>query len=272
MGRALVTAGEAWRRMRMKEHPKFSIVTVCRNAAATIEKTIQSVVSQTYRNIEYIVVDGQSTDATLSVVQDYDRHIARLICERDRGIYDAMNKGIRAATGDVISFLNADDRLFNERSIEYVARFIDTGPGDVDVYHGRVMVFDYEKGDGFVWMSGPISSFLIHREPLPHPAMFCTREAFEKNGLFDPTFTISGDHEWTIRGLKKNHLRFQFMPILVTVFAKGGVSTSRAHVPEAQADTRRAITTHFTPAEDAWQGCRKRVRRKWKKLGRCLFP
>jgi glycosyltransferase involved in cell wall biosynthesis len=257
---------------QMQERTKFSIVTVCRNAAVTIEKTIQSVISQTYKNIEYIVVDGLSADGTLSVVQAYRQHIDVLMSEKDQGIYDAMNKGIRAATGDIISFLNADDRLFSERSIESVAAFISRHePGSIDVYHGSVVFFNYQKGNGFVWKSGPISNLFIHREAQPHAATFYTRAAFEKNGLFDTSYRISGDREWTVRAFKKNRLAFQYMPLLVSVIAKGGISTTPANASLQYAESRRALTSHFTRTEDIYLRILKRLRRKWIRLGRPLF-
>jgi len=257
---------------KMEERIKFSIITVCKNAAATIEKTIQSVISQTYKNIEYIVVDGLSTDGTLSVVQKHRQHIDVLISEKDQGIYDGMNKGIRTATGNIISFLNADDRLLNERSIERVAAFISSHePGSIDVYHGSVVFFNYQKGNGFVWKSGPISSLFIHREAQPHAATFYTRAAFEKNGLFDTSYRISGDREWTVRAFKKNMLAFQYMPLLVSVIAKGGVSTDPANASLQYAESRRALRNYFSRAEDVYLQILKRLRRKWIRLGRLLF-
>lgn len=256
----------------MSRNIKFTIVTVCKNAAATIEKTIQSVISQTYENIEYILVDGQSVDGTLSIVQTYKQHIDVLISEQDNGIYNAMNKGIRSATGDIISFLNADDRFFNEITVECMANFItDCEFEDIDVYHGSVVVYDYQKGDGFIWKSGPISSFFIHRESLPHPATFYSRPAFDKNGLFDTSYSIAADYEWTIRALKKNTLSFQFMPLLVAVFAKGGISNNKANTSLARTEVRRAISAHFSNTEDFVQRIRKRLRRIRKRLGGLLF-
>lgn len=256
----------------MEEHIKFSIITVCKNAAATIEQTIQSVISQTYRNIEYIVVDGLSTDETLPIVKRYRQHIDVLISEKDHGIYDAMNKGLGAATGDIISFLNANDYMFDEKSIECVASFINEHrPMNIDVYYGGVLVFDYQKRNGFVWKSAPISSFFIHNQPLSHPATFYTRAAFEKNGKFDTSFRIMGDYEWTIRALKRNGLHFQFMPQVTTIFSKRGISNHPATASLVRAETRRAITTHFTFTEDTFHRIRKQLRKARFRLCRLLF-
>ena len=98
-------------------HPKFSIITVTYNAGALIEDTIQSVITQTYKNIEYIIVDGASTDKTMSIVTRYREHIHTVVSEPDHGLYDAMNKGIRLATGDYVCFLNAGDELHEDDTL-----------------------------------------------------------------------------------------------------------------------------------------------------------
>ena len=256
----------------MSEPIRFSVVTVCLNAAATIERTIQSVVSQTNESLEYIVVDGGSTDGTLDIIAEYRDGIDVLISEKDEGHFDAMNKGVGIATGDVILFLNADDYLFHPGSIDRVAAFMDEhGIGAADVYHGSVLFFNYEKSTGFVWKSGPVSNLFIHREPHPHAATFYTRAAFQKNGLFDMDYPIAGDYEWTIRAFKRNGLVFQYMPLLVSVIAKGGISTRPENAHQGNVECRRALTSHFTPAEDTYLRILKRLRRKWVRLGRPLF-
>jgi glycosyltransferase involved in cell wall biosynthesis len=129
----------------MKDYIKFSIITVCKNSEKTIEKTIKSVIEQTYKNIEYIIIDGKSTDNTAGIIKKYINKISHYINEEDNGIYDAMNKGVNLAKGDYISFLNADDRLFDELSIERVCKQIKNDNSKaIDVFYGAVLILDQE--------------------------------------------------------------------------------------------------------------------------------
>ena len=125
-------------------HPKFSIITVTYNAGAVIEDTIQSVITQTYKNIEYIIVDGASTDKTMSIVNRYREHIHTVVSEPDRGLYDAMNKGIRLATGDYVCFLNAGDELHEDDTLQLIVHSL-TGLTELpDVIYGRTAIVDEE--------------------------------------------------------------------------------------------------------------------------------
>ena len=123
--------------------PKFSVITVTYNAAAVLEDTIQSVISQTYHHVEYIIVDGASTDGTLSIINRYKDHIARIVSEPDKGLYDAMNKGIRLATGDYLCFLNAGDSFHEDDTLQ---QMVHTLPGNElpDVLYGETELVDRE--------------------------------------------------------------------------------------------------------------------------------
>lgn len=124
-------------------HPKFSIITVTYNAGAVLEDTIQSVITQTYRNVEYIIVDGGSKDHTLDIINRYREHIQILVSEPDKGLYDAMNKGIRLATGDYLCFLNAGDELHEDDTLQLMVHSI-TGTGLPDVLYGETAIVDEE--------------------------------------------------------------------------------------------------------------------------------
>lgn len=140
-------------------HPKFSIITVTYNAAKVLEDTIQSIVTQTYKNLEYIIVDGGSTDETLDIIHKYQEHITTVISEPDQGLYDAMNKGIKLATGDYLCFLNAGDGLHEDDTLLQMVHSINgTAPAGSAIWRNR--------------NSGQSRAFFIHAPPV------CTRNAY----------------------------------------------------------------------------------------------
>jgi len=241
---------------------KFSIITVCKNAEQSIEKTIKSVVSQVYENIEYIIIDGKSEDNTIQIINHYRDKITHFVSEKDNGIYEAMNKGIFWATGDFVSFLNAGDRYFDEEIIEKVNQFVQNfSSRQIDVFHGGVLIFNESTKTGNIWYSSPIKRFSLYRGAIPHPATFYRRGAFQKNGLFDETYKIVGDYEWTIRAFIRNKLIFQYLKILVAIFEEGGISTSKVSNKLHYLERRRAITAHYGKVEDWFFAFRKWLRK-----------
>lgn len=119
--------------------PMFSIITICYNAASDIERTLQSVVAQTYRNIEYIVIDGASTDKTLDIISKYSAEVSQMVSEKDGGLYDAMNKGLSLATGEYVCFLNAGDSFFEEKTLEKIVQGLDGSTPDL-IYGDTALV------------------------------------------------------------------------------------------------------------------------------------
>ncbi len=244
------------------ENLTFSIITICLNAEKSIERTIQSVLSQTYPHIEYIIVDGKSTDHTVGIIQNYRDRIAHFSSEKDEGIYDAMNKGVGRATGNFILFLNADDRLFHEESIASVADYMSQYlSSPIAVFHGNVLIYDEQKKSAHIWKCGPVTRYSLYRRPIPHPATFYRKEAFRRNGLFDVSYRIAGDYEWLVRALIKNHFLFQYMDILVSVFYKGGTSTNKKNKELNEMEKRRVIASYYSKPEDVFLSVRKRIRK-----------
>lgn len=206
---------------------KVSIITVCYNSAATIEKTMQSVTSQSWPDIEHIVVDGASKDQTLAIVNRYPERLRHIVSEPDKGVYDAMNKGLRLATGDVIAFLNADDTYKDSAVIESVARQmaeqqLDALYGDVEFFHAQsparvVRTYDSSRfaPDRLSWGWMPA-----------HPALFLRRSVYERVGLFDPGYRISGDFELVIRVFQSPGLRHRHCPRVMVRMQTGGLSTA----------------------------------------------
>ncbi|TAK44286.1 MAG: glycosyltransferase [Saprospiraceae bacterium] len=202
---------------------KISVVTVSYNSAKTIGETIDCVRNQTYKDVEYIVVDGASKDNTLDIVNQHNGTVSRLISEPDYGIYDAMNKGIRAATGDIIGFLNADDSYASPKVLEKVAQAFKEH--DVDSIYGDLCFVSEEDPSKVIrfWRAGECTkkNFLNGWMP-PHPTFFVKRSILEKFGVFDPTFRFAGDYELILRLLYKHHISTYYIPYCMVKMRIGG--------------------------------------------------
>jgi len=204
---------------------KISIITVCYNSTKTIEKTFQSVKSQTYKNIEYIVVDGKSKDGTLDIVKKYKEVVSKFVSEPDKGLYDAMNKGVHMATGDVVGILNSDDIFTDEFVLENVAKF--HLENNVDASVGNITQFN-ESGK----IVRKYSAKNWHPEKLKigfmpaHPAIFFKRDLFEKYGNYQLDFISGADYELIIRFFLKNKITWKFSNITTTSMLIGGISSS----------------------------------------------
>ena len=229
----------------MNRNVKISVVTVCKNEAQTIERTILSVVGQTYRPVEYVLMDGQSTYGTLDVVGKY-KDFCRLYSARDSGIYDAMNRGMAAATGDYIIFINAGDYLIHQDVLVKCAAFISSARDQFDVFYGNIFYYNPVTGAGWKWKPMRRTRLTMFMECLPHPATFFSRQAFDRNGLFDTSFQIAGDFEWFVRGMEKNHIRYGHVDTLVTLFHEGGVSTKSSYQNLHEAERERIKKMHYS--------------------------
>lgn len=187
---------------------KISIITVVYNNKSTIKQAIDSVLNQSFKNIEYIIVDGKSTDGTVEIIKSYEDKISKFISESDKGIYDAMNKGIALATGDVIGILNSDDFYKTNDIIEVVAneflhKDIDCLYGDLE-YVSQKDVFNVVR----YWKSKPYKEGLFQRGWHPaHPTFFVKKECYDKYGTFNLNFQISADYEIMLRFLERYKLK-----------------------------------------------------------------
>jgi len=202
---------------------KVSVVTVSFNSAKTIEDTIQSVLGQTYGDIEYIIVDGNSKDNTVEIVNKYKDKIAKIISEKDNGIYDAMNKGIRLATGDVVGILNSDDIYASEDVIGKVAEEIK----NVDCVWGNLVYVKKHNTDKVVrqWQSSgfDLGKFNQGWHP-PHPTFFVKRGIYEKYGIFRNDLSIAADYELMLRFLQKYKISSKYIPKTLVKMRVGGES------------------------------------------------
>lgn len=194
--------------MEIMNRPKISVVTVCYNAERYIEKTIKSVITQTYDNIEYIIVDGASKDSTMRVVEKYRNNIAKIVSESDKGIYDAMNKGVKFASGEYIIFLNAGDNFHNKAAIEKVV----SNNLTADIVCCSINVC--YKGEGHIYAPGNLNETKKHMT-VPHPGMFI-KSSYHKFNLYDITYRSSGDYDFLYRSKYRNNASFSFVNVVVT--------------------------------------------------------
>ncbi|HLP04518.1 MAG TPA: glycosyltransferase family 2 protein [Paludibacter sp.] len=198
-------------------YPLVSIITVCYNSAKTIEQTILSVVHQTYSNIEYIIIDGGSTDGTLDIIEKYSDRIAYFITEPDNGIYDAMNKGVRAANGEMIGIINSDD-WYELSAIEKIVDIYSKNRM-VDVIHGGIRMYDNEK---YLTTYCPKIKQL-NLCMIPHPACFVTKAAYTKYGNYNLKYKIAADYELMARIYSSNG-SFVFCNKILANLRMGGTS------------------------------------------------
>ena len=204
---------------------KISIITVCYNSEETISDTIQSVLSQDYKDVEYIIVDGKSTDRTLEIIQSINNGI-KLISEKDQGMYDAMNKGINIASGDVIGILNADDIYKNS---QVLTKVMDAFKANVSIVYGDIEYVKYNDLSKVVrkWKAGVFRSgkFKWGWMP-PHPGFFIKKSCYESFGLFNLNLSTSADYELMLRMLEVHHLSCNYIPKTITSMRVGGASNS----------------------------------------------
>lgn len=206
----------------MKNKYRFSIITVSYNVEKTIEQAIQSVISQTYDNVEYIIIDGMSTDNTVDIIRKYESSIFFWVSEKDDGIYDAMNKGIDVATGDYIYFLGADDCLFQKNTIQNVA---DRLNDDIDVLSAGVYLVDEGlKVERYMDGSFAEEKNRFNGLMIPHQGMFVRRCLFGQK-KFDLRYKIASDYDLFLRLYLNPTIRFSFQQMVIAYYSSGGIST-----------------------------------------------
>lgn len=208
-------------------NPKVSIITVCYNSGNTIEDTLQSVINQSYPNIEYIVIDGVSTDNTLSIINKYKDKIAKVVSEKDNGIYDAINKGINLATGDIIANLNSDDFYIDNNVIADVVATFEKEKTDTlyaDLYY--VDAADTNKIVRY-WKSKQYKEGLFLKGWMPpHPTFFVKKEVYQNYGLFDLQFKSAADYEIMLRFVHRFKTSIAYLPRVIVKMRVGGVSNA----------------------------------------------
>ena len=212
---------------------KITIITAVYNAAQTLADAMDSVLRQTYADIEYVVVDGGSKDGSVDVVRSYEPRFGgrmKWISEPDHGIYDAMNKGIRMATGDVVGVLNSDDYFTADDVVEQVAQTLaDT---QLDAVYGDIHFIRAGQPDRCVryYSSARFHPRWLRFGFMPaHPSFYCRREVFERAGLYKTDYKIGSDYEMMVRLFRRYHIRTRYIPADFVTMRTGGASTRNVH-------------------------------------------
>lgn len=203
---------------------KISVITVCYNSESCIERTIQSVLSQTHTDIEYIVIDGKSSDGTMAIVSRYASQISKVISEPDAGIYDAINKGISIATGEIIGLLHADDIFAYQNALSDISSKFENSK--VDALYADLQ---YVNGNKIFrhWVSGcfSVNKFRYGWMP-PHPTFYCKKNYYLQHSLYNIKYRISADYELMLRYLFKNKCSVTYLPKVVVKMQIGGKSNA----------------------------------------------
>lgn len=201
---------------------KISIITVSYNSAETIETTFQSVANQSYNNIEYIVVDGGSKDGTLDLIKKHESIISKWVSEPDKGLYDAMNKGIEMATGDVIGIINSDDLFDNNKSVEKVMAIFNSNP-ELDSVYADLYYVSQKDINNIVrrWVSGNQKPFSKGWHP-GHPTFYVKKNVYDENGFFNLEFKLAADFEIMLRFLDKFQISTYYLKEALVRMRLGG--------------------------------------------------
>ena len=242
---------------------KISIATPCLNCVDTIEKTIKSVIREKQSNdIEYIIIDGESTDGTLRIIEKYTDYIDIFVSEKDNGIYDAFNKCVKNASGDYVLILAADDYLLKGS----IRSFTESVKPTTEVWSGSVVIF-YEGYYQYIF-SGKDLSMLRYCCSLRHPATFFKRGVFEKYGYYNPEYKISGDRELFIR-LYEQNAEFQVEDIPIVFFSMDGISNTKL-LEQAIPEEKRISIEHGVSEEQYQEfqknSIKKRIKQRMKSI------
>lgn len=206
---------------------KISVITVCFNSEQTIKRTLQSIKDQDYNNVEFIIVDGGSKDGTLKIIENSGVSVSKLISEPDNGIYDAMNKGLRVASGEIIAFLNADDQYATYSVLSQVVKTIHEQK--LDAVLGDVAFFDKNNPGRIVrrYRSDRFTPERLAWGWMPaHPALFLSRSVIQRVGYFKSEYRIAGDFDYIARAFYGGNLKYRHIPDILVHMQDGGVSTA----------------------------------------------
>lgn len=231
------------------ERMKVSIITSCFNREATIGEAIESVLAQDYPDIEYIIVDGASTDHSPEVIKQYEGRIAKIISEPDKGMYEGINKGIRAATGDIIGLLHSDDFLYSEDTITKMVKTFERTKAEF-VYGNGLFVAPDDTGTVIRnWIGGRYSKWKVRHGWLPlHPTVYIKRECFDRYGLYDESYKIAADSDFLVRYLYETDIKVAYLNEYIVRMRMGGLSTDSKRRKKMWEEDVRMYRSHgFNP-------------------------
>jgi len=225
---------------------RVTIITVCYNRKNTIEQAIKSVLEQDYNDIEYIIVDGNSSDGTKEIIESYKDKLSQYISEPDKGMYDAINKGLKLATGDVIGLMHSDDEFYDKNAISKIAARFNFDPSIDGVYGDGVYVSN-DKNERLIRnrIGGVFSLKKIKEGWLPlHPTVYLKKSIIDKNGLYNLDFKIASDTEFLLRYLYKYEIRMSYINSYIVKMRMGGMSTSFKRAFEVLKEDYRIYKFH----------------------------
>lgn len=224
---------------------KVSIITSCYNREETIRGAIESVLSQDYPDIEYIIIDGASKDNSLSIINEYKDKIVTIVSEPDHGMYEAINKGIRMATGDIIGLVHSDDFLFSNDTISHIVEeFNKTG---ADFIYGDGLFVDYDNTNKVIrkWIGGDYRMWKVKHGWLPlHPTCYMRRDVMLKHGLYNETYKIAADSDLLFRYLVGGSLSVYYLHENIIKMRMGGMSTDSARRKQMWNEDVRMYNSH----------------------------
>lgn len=222
---------------------KISIITVCYNSEDTIKETIISVMNQSYKNIEYIIIDGNSTDNTKTIIEKYLRKFREIkfISEKDKGIYDAMNKGINISSGDYIFFLNSGDRFYKDDVIEKI--FLNEDMINYDVIYGNSMDIYKNKVVERKYNDKINNRYFIRGNGVCHQVIFARRSTFDKN-KFDLKYKICADKNWLVKSYK-NGYKFKYIDMIISFYDRNGISSSIEATEIIKKETKSILINNY---------------------------
>jgi glycosyltransferase involved in cell wall biosynthesis len=221
---------------------KISVITVCRNAEHTIETTIKSVLGQTCKTIEYVIIDGKSTDKTLNIIRKYKAGIDVLVSEPDKGIYDAMNKGVKKCTGDWIYFLNSGDTFYNQDVITNISREL-SKIKDADLVYGNI-----STDQGLIKFSR-VNRFFLIRGTICHQAMFIRKKLFSEFGFFNLNYKIASDYEWLLRIIYTYKRKIKYVDRIIADYSLTGISNNSDFRSQTLSEYSQIRGHYFSEAE-----------------------
>ena len=226
---------------------KFSIITVCKDSEKTIENTILSVINQTYKNLEYIIIDGVSKDNTLNIIEKYRDKISQVISEPDNGLYEAMNKGIKQACGDYLFFLNSDDQFLHDNILELVAE--KNKDLKAEIIYGDIAVLNKKTGKFSIQKHNKFNKIYLLKNTPCQPGAFYKNECFDKYGYFDTNYKIVSDHEWFLRVFLKHNIKSKYLAFPISIFNIGGLSTNKNREEKLIIERNNMLDKYFTKFE-----------------------
>lgn len=202
---------------------RISVITISFNSENTISETFHSVKNQSFKDYEYLLIDGGSKDGTLTIANKQD-HLSKIVSEPDKGIYDAINKGIKKSTGEIIGFLNSDDTFYERNSLQYI---YDAFDDNTDCVFGDLIYTDKNENIRRLWKGSEFKKGAFKKGWMPaHPTFYCRRSVYEKLGLYDDSFKIAGDFELMLRFLEKHNIRSKYIPKTLVNMKMGGASNN----------------------------------------------